>query len=216
MITLMTNIVQFAYWNVQKKRKMMTVESAEGPTKVPATHMYKYRPVYILIFASFLVCTQPVCMLIIGSWSCDGNFTSDQIDTSSLTYNPKTRTYDDSSGPVGMYAPDGSFELVKLVNKTVVPSTERPGSSLVTFATDVAYPDGCSPSMHNFFFDGGDSNYINPNTTVGWMIQIFGTYCGFIFMFIGVCQATLLHVKVMQKWNTLRAPRDSDSEGSQI
>merc|ERR1712232_510372 len=49
-----------------------------------------------------------------------------------------------------------------------------------------------------------NSNALVPNTTVGWCIQIFGTYMGFIFMFCGVFEATQLHVKIMRKWRKLR------------
>jgi hypothetical protein len=34
------------------------------------------------------------------------------------------------------------------------------------------FSDGCKPEQKNFFFDGGDSNAIVPNTTVGWCIQV--------------------------------------------
>lgn len=54
--------------------------------------------------------------------------------------------------------------------------------------------------MVNFFFEGDDTNSIVPDTVVGWMIQIFGTYLGFIFMFTGVVWATNLHKKVSKKW----------------
>jgi len=114
MMTLMTNIVQFAWWNVQKKRK------GKG-------HWHMYQPVYLLMVSSVLVCTQPTCMLVIGSFGID-----------------------------------------------------------------------------NFFFDGGNTNALVPNTVIGWMIQIFGTYLGFFLMFVGVCQATMLHKKLAKKWRDIR------------
>lgn len=64
------------------------------------------------------------------------------------------------------------------------------------------------PNFHgidNFFFAGDDTNSIVPNTTIGWIIQIFGTYLGFIFMFWGVIWATNLHVKIAKKWKAVRS-----------
>lgn len=59
--------------------------------------------------------------------------------------------------------------------------------------------------IDNFFFDGDDNpNALTPNTTTGWMIQIFGTYLGFGFLFWGVIWATNLHVKISKKWAQIR------------
>lgn len=49
-----------------------------------------------------------------------------------------------------------------------------------------------------------NSQALVPNTTVGWCIQIFGTYFGFLLMFWGVFEATGLHTKIMRKWKRLR------------
>jgi hypothetical protein len=180
MFALMTNIVQFAYWNVQKKRKK------QG-------HWYMYRPVYLLMVSTVLVCLQPVCMLIIGSWKCDGQFSADQLDSdwSDGAVVNSTGYFKDGSF-AGYYGTQGVFKFTKGNDKVV-------GIPKNTF-----YPDGCSSSMQNFFFDGGVSNALVPNTTTGWMIQIFGTYLGFIMMFVGVCQATMLHVKIAKKWAEIR------------
>lgn len=187
MLTLMTNIVQFAYWNVQKKRK------GKG-------HWYMYRPVYLLMLSTGLVLTQPVCMLVIGSWKCDGNFSNDQLNSDNVLVNA-----------TGFYNPSNLSESVgwgfnrfgAFVAKEGDTTTTN-ASGIVAYAADVAYPDGCSTAMFNFFFEG-DSNALVPNTTTGWMIQIFGTYLGFATMFVGVCQATMLHKKIAQKWGELRA-----------
>jgi len=62
-----------------------------------------------------------------------------------------------------------------------------------------------SDGIDNFFFDGDDnSNALVPNTTTGWMIQIFGTYVGFGFLFWGVIWATNLHNKIAKKWAQIR------------
>ena len=54
------------------------------------------------------------------------------------------------------------------------------------------------------FFDGDDDTALTPNTLLGWAIQIFGTYLGFILMFWGVTWATNLDKKIAKKWNALR------------
>lgn len=60
-------------------------------------------------------------------------------------------------------------------------------------------------AISNFFFDGGEnSNALVPNTTIGWMIQVFGTYLGFVLLFWGVIWATNLHIKISKKWQTIR------------
>jgi hypothetical protein len=61
--------------------------------------------------------------------------------------------------------------------------------------------------MVNFFFEGDDTNSLVPDTTVGWMIQVFGTYLGFICMFTGVVWSTNLHKKISKKWAIIQANR---------
>lgn len=69
---------------------------------------------------------------------------------------------------------------------------------------DATEPINKHHGMENFFFEGDDTNFIVPNTAVGLLIQIFGTYLGFGFMFTGVVWATNLHIKIKRKWNALR------------
>lgn len=204
MFALMTNIVQFAYWNVKKKRKK------QG-------HWYMYQPVYLLMLATILVLLQPTCMLIIGSWICDGTFSADQIDLtgggSDQTIFPCTDSQqcdgvlkaDTQTGVVnatGYWSQDGTFTgyFDALGNFKSTPGN----SAVLSIAQNTFYSDGCNPDMQNFFFDGAVSQALVPNTVTGWMIQIFGTYLGFACMFVGVCQATLLHVKIANKWNEIR------------
>lgn len=66
---------------------------------------------------------------------------------------------------------------------------------------------GSFPNMNNFFFDGGNTNALVPNTTTGWLIQIFCTYCGYLTMFFGVFGATRLHLKIRAKWRKLRGQK---------
>lgn len=61
MLTVMINIVQFAWWTVRRD-------------KTRKSHCNRYGPVYILIVAAILVNIQPVCMLVIGSWKLPNFF----------------------------------------------------------------------------------------------------------------------------------------------
>eukprot|EP00658_Telonema_sp_P-2_P005301 TRINITY_DN11989_c0_g1_i1.p1 TRINITY_DN11989_c0_g1~~TRINITY_DN11989_c0_g1_i1.p1 ORF type:complete len:198 (+),score=54.61 TRINITY_DN11989_c0_g1_i1:397-990(+) len=172
MLMLMTNIVQFAYWNCQKMRR------GQG-------HWYMYKPTYIILLSTPMVLLQPVCMLVIGSWKCDGQFHADQINDD-LTICPN-KTISDCDG---WFWPNGTFS----------------DQDQVAYAQGVSFVDGCSESMKNFFFDNdANTNALTPNTAVGWCIQIFGTYLGFIIMFVGVCQATQLHLKIAKKWRAIRS-----------
>jgi len=84
-------------------------------------------------------------------------------------------------------------------------------------AGDFTYPpwsDGerraCSAPGGNIFWDvsycTGGNYAIFPTMWQGWMIQIFCTWGGYIFMFIGVFQATKLHTKLAAKWRSIRRP----------
>jgi len=47
-------------------------------------------------------------------------------------------------------------------------------------------------------------NFLFPNTLLGWMVQIFCTYLGYLLMFVGVCQSTQLHTKIARRWRQVR------------
>lgn len=200
MLALMLNIVQFAYWNVQKKRK-------KGLDGKKASHWHMYKPVYLLLLATIQVLVQPTGMLVIGSWICDGAFTSDQLALgTTVVQNETTGLFIQADAGIplpgdpvaGAYAPNGTFVCAPALDETAC-------TALVSIVTGVFYSDGCDPDMKNFFFDGvADPSALTPTTTVGWCIQIFGTYLGFLFMFIGVCQATMLHKKIASKWADIR------------
>lgn len=46
-----------------------------------------------------------------------------------------------------------------------------------------------------------------PTKASGWVIQVLCTWGGFVFMFIGVMQATQLHKKLGKRWRAIRAGR---------
>jgi len=192
MTMLMTNILQFGYWTCKRSRR------GHG-------HWHMFRPVYLILLSTPMVLLQPVCMLVIGSWICKGAFSADQLacndaGTHCVTPCNDPTVPDVPTGCSGWYLANGTY---------YDPHPTLDNGETLKSAVDVVlgtnYVDGCSDTMKNFFFDGGvDSNALTPNTVTGWMIQIFGTYCGFIVMFIGVCQATQLHVKIVKKWRAIR------------
>jgi len=90
-----------------------------------------------------------------------------------------------------------------------------------TSPTDLTYPPwpgamerrACSTGG-NLFWDisycSGQKYPVFPTQWQGWAIQVICTWGGYIAMFIGVFQATKLHVKLANKWKTIRrgqAPR---------
>jgi len=60
----------------------------------------------------------------------------------------------------------------------------------------------------NVFWDvsycGGQKLSTFPTVASGWVIQILCTWGGFVCMFIGVLQATQLHVKLRKQWRVAR------------
>jgi len=175
MLMLMTNIVQFAYHSCKRMRRGVG-------------HWYMFKPVYYIILATPMVLLQPTCMLVIGSWICDGAFSADQLSDVMCDSDGKPPT-GAATCVVGTYDSNGHFS----------------DQDAVQFTKSTNFVDGCSDGMKNFFFDGGaNSNALWPDTATGWCIQVFGTYLGFIVMFVGVCQATQLHVKIVNKWHQIR------------
>jgi len=63
----------------------------------------------------------------------------------------------------------------------------------------------------NVFWDasycGGTKLSTFPSKASGWAVQILCTWGGFIFMFIGILQATQLHRKMGKQWRAIRAGR---------
>lgn len=66
----------------------------------------------------------------------------------------------------------------------------------------------CAAPGGNVFWDvsycGGKNLSIFPTVASGWVIQIVCTWGGFVLMFIGVMQATRLHLKLKKRWQTIR------------
>lgn len=66
----------------------------------------------------------------------------------------------------------------------------------------------CPAPGGNVFWDvsycSGGSYPVFPTVASGWAIQILCTWLGFVFMFVGVLQATQLHKKLARRWRTIR------------
>jgi len=91
-------------------------------------------------------------------------------------------------------------------------SNEQLGYSLTESPTGFSFPPWqpgsgvrtCHSPGGNVFWDvsfcGGNKLSTFPTVAAGWAVQIIFTWGGFVFMFIGVMQATQLHVKLRKQW----------------
>lgn len=183
MLALMLNIVQFAWWTVKRD-------------KTPKSHCERYLPVYIVLFSTVLVMVQPVSMLVIGSWHepnffFDGNDFGKACDTNDFCASGMCMSNAfNCTGP----ALDGVAGDVRLNGACA--QLDADGVQCPPPGTASATGVECTCAM--------DTNALWPNTTTGWMIQVFCTYLGFIIMFTGVTMATKLHSKIARKWRVLR------------
>lgn len=76
-------------------------------------------------------------------------------------------------------------------------------------APDTARP--CSAPGGNVFWDvsycGGQNYAVFPTVASGWAVQILCTWGGYACMFVGVFQATRLHLKLAKRWRVIRRGR---------
>ena len=198
MLALMTNILQFAWWKCKAKKGL-------------TGHWERYGPCYLLIIATLLVMVQPTCMLVIGScksrarfWhmcgraiaffffhyrmkASDRNFAShldpqcgfpflvsDGTDDDTVPCNPTDDNPD--MDPVNSHHGMTNFFFEVIYFTFLLLDCCHCSSGLGLY---------CDTSLKTFLFSifqGDDTNFIVPNTTVGLLIQIFGTYLGFGFM----------------------------------
>jgi len=90
-----------------------------------------------------------------------------------------------------------------------------PGTVTGCTASEYTYPPwsdnvrrACSAPGGNIFWDvsycNGSHYPIFPVVASGWAIQCICTWGGYVLMFIGVFQATQLHLKLANKWRALR------------
>jgi len=224
MFGLMTNILQFAWWKIKGKNKN-------------ATHWKRNRPLYLLTLAMILVCTQPVCMLVIGSWNIDNFFfdgsdygisctSGDMCNSKTCSsvmnkYNVNTFLVKDTWSSTGCNSTAPEWAFAYFVDGGATASydycTSASGSAeyLTCHGTSAVADVKCqklSTPEDPTACQNGDSTCtcamdtaaLVPNTTIGIIIQIFGTYLGFILMFCGVFEATQLHKKIIKQWRALR------------
>lgn len=71
----------------------------------------------------------------------------------------------------------------------------------------------CNAPGGNVFWDvsycTGDKLSTFPSVASGWAIQIICTWGGFVAMFIGIMQATQLHVKIRKQFRQIRAQQQA-------
>lgn len=142
--------------------------------KTSKSHCSRYYSVYVLLVAAILTNVQPMCMLVISSWGFP-NFFFDGADT-------------------GVSCELSSKCTSTFCNSPVFSCDNFTGACAIVPCTLGELDCSCA----------SPSNALQPNTTIGWMITLFGTYLGFILLFIGVFGATQLHKKIMKKWTELR------------
>jgi hypothetical protein len=84
-------------------------------------------------------------------------------------------------------------------------------------ASGSTYPPNTPDIMRPCDINGNvfwDSSYCDgsklstfPSKGSGWAVQILCTWVGFVFMFIGILQATQLHKKMGKQWRAIRTGR---------
>lgn len=111
----------------------------------------------------------------------------------------------------------GSWHLCCADCSTFLPNvTDVDGSCTTTGMTYPPWPNTpnvgrtCDTSG-NLFWDKsyctGKKIPIFPTKASGWIVQVCLTWGGFVFMFIGVMQATQLHKKLGKRWRAIRSGR---------
>jgi len=134
-----------------------------------------HQPTMFVLLSALLVNIQPLAILVIGSWKlCCGH-----CETFAKTNST------------------GHFQI---------PGCEVGGYTYPPWSNGEART--CSAPGGNIFWDvsycAGSQYPIFPTVWQGWMVQVICTWGGYIFMFIGVFQATKLHLKLINKWRGIR------------
>jgi hypothetical protein len=139
-----------------------------------------HQPTMLVLLSAILVNIQPMAILVVGSFHfCCAECT----------------------GPVGNATvphPNNPFNI---------PAGGCPSSGM----TFPPWSDGKARECYsggNLFWDksycAGGKYPIFPTQVSGWMVQVFCTWGGYLAMFIGVFQATQLHLKLIGKWKAIR------------
>jgi len=164
MLTIMLSLTQFVWWRAKMSRRGSTWEV--------------HQPTLIMLLASCLVVTQPLAILVIGSFklccnTCDALTKGADLKctTTGYSYPPWTSA-------------DGLPEYRQC---------SAPGGNVFW---DVSY---CTGGKYPIF----------PTVWSGWLIQIFCTWGGFLFMFISIMQVTRLHTKIRNRWRAIQSTSHS-------
>jgi len=106
----------------------------------------------------------------------------------------------------------GSWHLCCADCKDMMPKEYAAGN-----CTGMTYPPWADGAQRECTINGNlfwDKSYclggklpIFPTKASGWAIQILCTWGGFVFMFVGVMQATQLHKKLQKRWRAIRRGR---------
>lgn len=140
-------------------------------------------PTFLVLTSSILVNIQPIWILIIGSWKlCCAH-----CELFSVT------------------APKVIAGVTYMVATPLPPTCTSTGLTFPPW--DKGLPRECSTGG-NVFWDisycGGEHLSIFPTVWKGWVVQIVCTWGGYVLMFIGVFQATKLHIKLQNRWKAIR------------
>lgn len=105
----------------------------------------------------------------------------------------------------------GSWKLCCASCEVFMPNvTDCTGRTYPAWPNSPKQPRPCSMSGNLFWDESyctGAKIPIFPTKASGWVIQICLTWGGFVFMFIGVMQATQLHRKLQKRWRQIRSGR---------
>lgn len=139
----------------------------------------KYQPVLWTAISAIMVNIQPMMILIMGSWKLNCCPIEDIYGCA----NPDSLSPGDAKictdlAGTRSYPPFGNGQ-------------PRPCTGNGSWFWNEAY---CGGQMLPTF----------PNKGFGWFIQVVFTWGGFIFMFVGILQATQLHKKFLNKWRAVR------------
>lgn len=144
-----------------------------------------HTPTLWTLASAILVNIQPMIILVIGSWKlCCG--TNEQMGHPAVC--PEGWTYNCTTG--AQWNPGHDYSFAPWADGEPRPCTGPLGKGGNLF-WDVSY---C----------GGGELSTFPTVWPGWFIQIVFTWGGFVCMFIGVMQATQLHLKLKKQWRQLR------------
>jgi len=175
MMTVMLNLTQFVWWRCKASRR--------------GTCLQVHMPTLFTLAAAIMVNIQPMWILIIGSWKlCCGTNWQMGHGCSPDVLAQGHGCVKDPTDPEGLIWNPTGFSFSPWVDGA---------------------PRSCSSPGGNVFWDvgycGGKQLSTFPTVVWGWLIQIFFTWGGFVFMFIGIMQATQLHVKLRKQWRQIRS-----------